>query len=145
MRCHPILKSCKPSLIATALLLPTGLLADEVAGFNTLICHGLSAARCEITTGTCEPKTPWALNLPDFVKLDIRGKHVTSSPPGGEVQRTPITTIQRTNGLILLQGVDGDRPFSWLITEATGEGTMTMSSPQAGITVFTVCAPLEKL
>jgi hypothetical protein len=110
-----------------------------------LICSGLSAARCEIATGTCEAKTPWALNLPDFVKLDIRGKLVTSTDARGEARRTPIGTIQRANGFIVLQGIDGERPFSWLITEATGEGTMTLSSPRAGITVFTVCTSMAKL
>jgi len=145
MRFPPIMKSCKPCFAVTTLLCSAAALADEVTGSDMLVCHGLSAARCEVETGACETKTPWALNLPDFVKLDIRAKHVISTQPRGEAQRTPISRIERANGFIVLQGIDGERPFSWLITEATGEGTMTLSSPRAGLTVFTVCMPIEKL
>jgi hypothetical protein len=53
--------------------------------------------------------------------------------------------VERSNGMILLQGVQGERAFSWLISEATGEGTLTVSSLAAGLTVFTVCTPIEKL
>jgi hypothetical protein len=145
MRFHRIMRLCKPRFAVAALLCSTSSFADELTGSDVLICHGLSAARCEIETGACEAKTPWALNLPDFVKLDIRGKHVTSTPARGEAQQTRFSMIERANGFIVLQGNDGERPFSWLITEATGEGTLTLSSPRAGLTVFTVCAPFEKL
>lgn len=145
MRLHPIVRVCRPGLAAAALLCSTSSFADELTGSDVLICYGLSAARCEIETGECERKTPYALNLPDFVKLDIPRKHVISAHTGGEPQRTPIATIERANGLIVLQGIDGERPFSWTITEATGEGTMTLSSPRAGVTVFTVCTPIERL
>ncbi|HET8698920.1 MAG TPA: hypothetical protein VFO94_15640 [Gammaproteobacteria bacterium] len=120
-------------------------MGDQVKGSNALICHGLSAARCDLGTGACEVKNPWALNLPDFVKLDLAGKRAATTEASGQSRQTPIRTVERANGIIVLQGIDGERAFSWLINEATGEGTMTLSSPAAGLTVFTVCTPIEKL
>ena len=51
----------------------------------------------------------------------------------------------REDGTIVLQGRQGERAYSWLIVEATGEGTLTMSTPGEGITVFTLCTPTENL
>ena len=123
---------------------PAGL-ADELIGSSSLLCHGLSAARCEFETGMCSVKLPWQLNLPDFLKVDLDAKRTETTAASGQQRQTPIRTVERANGLIVLQGIEGERAFSWLITEATGEGTMTMSSPAAGLTVFTVCTPIEKL
>lgn len=120
-------------------------MADELTGSSTLLCHGLSAARCEIDTGTCAVKTPWDLNLPDFLKIDLAAKRAATTEASGHARQTAIRTVERANGIIILQGIDGERAFSWMISEATGEGTMTMSSPAAGLTVFTVCTPVEKL
>jgi hypothetical protein len=127
------------------LLLGGGVAADDVTGSDSLLCYAHSAARCEVEEGTCEVKTPWQLNLPDFLKLDLDAKRAETTEASGEVRQTPIRTVERSNGTILLQGVQGERAFSWLILEGTGEGTLTVSTPTAGLTVFTVCTPIEKL
>lgn len=128
-----------------ALLLCGAAAADNVTGSDSLLCYAHTAARCEVEEGTCAVKTPWQLNLPDFLKLDLRAKRAETTEASGEVRQTPIRTVERSNGMILLQGVQGERAFSWVITEATGEGTLTVSTTAAGLTVFTVCTPIEKL
>jgi hypothetical protein len=128
-----------------ALLLCGAAFADDLTGSDPLLCYAHSAARCEVEDGTCAVKTPWQLNLPDFLKLDLRAKRAETTEASGEVRTTDLRTVERSNGIILLQGVQGERAFSWLITEATGEGTLTVSTPAAGITVFTVCTPIERL
>ena len=134
----------------TALALPAALccgalLADELTGSDALLCYALSAARCDID-GTCELKDPWQLNLPDFIKLDLKAKRAVTTEASGSLRETQIRTLERgDNDTITLQGVQGERAFSWLISEVTGEGTLTVSSPAAGLTVFTVCTPIEKL
>ena len=120
-------------------------LADDVTGSDLLLCYALSAARCEID-GACEHKDPWQLNLPDFLKLDLKAKKALSTEASGSMRETLIRTLERgSNGTILLQGVQGDRAFSWLINEPSGEGTLTVSAHGAGLTVFTVCTPVDKL
>jgi hypothetical protein len=136
---------CAWCLAGAGALTTGGLLADELTGSDAFLCHGLTAARCEIDSGACEVKTPWDLNLPDFLKVDIPAKRAATTEASGHARHTEIRTVERTNGLIVLQGIDGERAFSWMISETTGEGTMTMSSPAAGLTVFTVCTPIEKL
>ena len=126
-----------------ALLLCGAASADNLTGSDELLCYAHTAARCEVEEGTCAVKTPWQLNLPDFLKLDLRAKRAETTEASGEVRQTPIRTVERGNGTILLQGVQGERAFSWLIIEGTGEGTLTVSTAAAGLTVFTVCTPIE--
>jgi hypothetical protein len=123
----------------------TAVSADDVTGSDSLLCYAMSAARCELD-GTCALKAPWQLNLPDFLKLDLKAKQAVTTEASGQQLATPISSVQRAdNGTLVLQGMQGDRAFSWLITEATGEGTLTVSSIAAGLTVFTVCTPIDKL
>jgi hypothetical protein len=118
--------------------------ADDVTGSDSLLCYGLSAARCE-TGEACETVEPWRLNLPDFVKLDLRGKRIRTTAGSAEQRETALQTVQRSNGTILLQGVQGERAFSWLITETSGEGTLSVAGHGQGVTVFTVCTAVDKL
>ena len=145
MRLHSKRRISGLRVAAAACLVSFGVMADDLTNSNSLLCHGLSAARCEIDTGTCAVKTPWDLNLPDFLKIDLAAKRAATTEASGQARQTAIRTVERANGIIILQGIDGERAFSWMISEATGEGTMTMSSPAAGLTVFTVCTPVEKL
>ncbi len=118
--------------------------ADDVTGSDSLLCYGLSAARCE-TGEACEAVEPWRLNIPDFVKLDLRGKRIQTTAASNDQRETPLQTVQRSNGTILIQGTQGERAFSWLITETSGEGTLSVAGVGQGVTVFTVCTAVDKL
>ena len=131
-------------VVLAALLLSSALLADDLTDSDSLVCYGWSAFVCSIE-GECEATAPWQLDMPDFLRLDLRARVVTSTETAPEERETEIQTLVRENGTILLQGRQDEHPFSWLIVEATGEGTLTMSTPGEGITVFTLCTPAENL
>jgi hypothetical protein len=99
-------------------LLPTVLLADDLTGSTKFVCTSWQAARCT-ADGSCENTPPWKLNIPDFVRLD--------------------------NGLIVLHGVQGQRAWSWVINESSGEGTLMINSEGEGLTLFSTCTPIERL
>ena len=131
-------------VVLAALLLSSALLADDLTDSDSLVCYGWSAFVCSIE-GECEATAPWQLDMPDFLRLDLRARVVTSTETAPEERETEIQTLVRENGTIVLQGREGERAYSWLIVEATGEGTLTMSTPGEGITVFTLCTPAENL
>ena len=68
--------------------------ADDVSGSDSLLCYGLSATRCELGEA-CETVEPWQLNLPDFVKLDLRGKRIQTTAASAEQRETPLQSVQR--------------------------------------------------
>ena len=132
------------SASAVGLLYCGAVFADDVTGSDSLLCYGLSAARCE-TGEACESVEPWKLNIPDFVRLDLKGKRIQTTATSSEKRETPVQTVQRANGMISIQGAQGERLFSWLISEASGEGTLSVAAHGQGVTVFTVCTPVDKL
>jgi hypothetical protein len=79
------------------------------------------------------------------VKLDLRSKRIQTTAASNDPRETPLQTVQRSNGTILVQGQQGERAFSWLITETSGEGTLSVAAQGQGVTVFTVCTPVDKL
>src|SRR5688572_699580 len=134
-------------------LLTTGMLsllccgavfAEDLSGSDSLLCYGLSAARCEIGE-PCEALAPWQLKLPDFVKLDLRGKRIHTTAASPEERETPLQSVQRDNGTILIHGAQGERAFSWLIDELSGDGTLSVAGHGQSVTVFTVCTAVDKL
>jgi len=116
-------------------------LADALGKSDSLLCYGLRATVCTIDGDACETKEPWELNLPDFVNLDLRGKVMKSTDAAKDPRQTPIARLEREDGLIILQGSQNQRAFSWIMSEATGEGTIMINEFNVGITVFTVCTP----
>ena len=86
-----------------------------------------------------------SLNLPDFVKLDLPGKRMHTTAASAEQRETPLQSVQRSNGTILIQGSQGERAFSWLISETSGEETLSVAAHGRGVTVFTVCTAVDKL
>jgi hypothetical protein len=116
-------------------------LADQIGGANDLLCYGLTATVCEIDGNHCETFEPWELNLPDFVEVDLGEGTIGTTEASLEDRVTEISTLERSEGVIVLQGMQGDRAFSWVISPETGEGTMTVSAVELGITIFTVCTP----
>lgn len=134
-------------LVATGLIglaYSGAVFADNVSGSDSLLCYGLSAARCETGEG-CEMVEPWRLNIPDFVKLDLRGKRLQTTAGSADQRETALQTVTRANGTILIQGSQGERAFSWLIAETNGEGTLSVAGHGQGVTIFTVCTAVDKL
>jgi hypothetical protein len=137
-------KNLRVLAAALGVLYGGAVFADDVSGSDSLLCYGLSAARCE-TGVACESVEPWKLNIPDFVRLDLRGKLLQTTATSSEKRETPLQSVQRSNGTILIQGSQGERAFSWLISETSGEGTLSVAAQGQGVTVFTVCTPVDKL
>ena len=141
---HPSERTLKLVTGLVGLLYCGAVFADDVTGSDSLLCYGLSAARCQ-TGEACQSMEPWKLNIPDFVRLDLRAKRIQTTATSSENRETPMQTVQRANGTISIQGSQGERLFSWLISEASGEGTLSVAGHGQGVTVFTVCTAIDKL
>ena len=84
------------------------------------------------------------LNVPDFVKVDLKAKLISSTDES-QVRETTIQNMERSDGLIVLQGMQNRRAWSWVIDELTGEGVMSFADEERAIALFGACTPLEKL
>ena len=112
------------TIIAGLVLTSAPLLAGAASGIDgnsPLLCNFNSLASCSQDVGECLFGTPDEGNLPEFVEVDFSKKTVSGLWP--ESQRR----ISRMNNLVVLedrivaQGMDDNRPWSFVIDRANGD------------------------
>ena len=125
--------------IASAILaMTTSAAAENVVGVEKMICAAAQAQIC-LETGECYAATPYELQVPDFVLIDTRKRTVSTTEASGLNRSTEFTMLQREDGLISFQGVEGGRAFSFVIEELTGQLTAAIALDGLTVTVFGAC------
>ena len=125
----------------TILLAATSLVsADDLTGSDEFLCSPMVTSACLPDEG-CDQKAPWALNIPLFIEVDLKGKKMSTTEASGLNRETEINNLLREDGLIVLQGYQQRRAFSMVIVEETGLLTFSVSSEHAGAVIFGACTP----
>ena len=86
--------------------------------------------------------------MPDFIKIDFKGKTITSAADGEDKRSTEIERFEKVDGKVIIQGAedglenarDGDG-WSLAIMEDTGKMDLTPSGDQVGFVLFGACTP----
>jgi hypothetical protein len=115
--------------------------ADDLTGVNRFLCASVQATRC--TEQDCLVAAPWEWNIPEFIQVDLDSKTLSTTKASGSFRKTPIKHIERDNGLIFLQGVEGGRAFSFVITQQTGFASVAVAREGITLGVFATCTPLS--
>jgi len=132
----------KFTLACVALLTSAAAVAENLDGVDKMICSAGQAQIC-LETAECYSATPWELSIPDFVVIDIKKKTVSTTKTSGLNRSTTFGKVDREDGLIYLQGIDGGRAFSFVIDEATGRLTAAIARDGLSVTVFGVCTDVD--
>jgi hypothetical protein len=128
-------------LIAVALLaVSPALLADDLAGANRLLCSVVTVGRCD--ADGCMDETPDGALIPQFVIVDLGAKLLSTTPASGQNRSTPIESLRREGGLIVLQGLENGRAFSFVISEKTGNASVAIAREELVLAVSAACTPL---
>ena len=131
------------SLSACALL-PARARADAVGEADVLLCAAVEVTRCAPGDG-CKTSPPWDLDVPQFIEVDVARKELRTTEASQLNRMTPIDRVERHEGAIFLQGVELGRAFSFVITEDTGDATVTVAHDGFTVNVFGTCTPLTKV
>ncbi len=115
-------------------------LADDLTGANQLLCSAVSLGRCD--ADGCEQDTPEAANVPQFVTIDLVAKRLATTPASGENRSTPIESVRREGGLVVLQGLQNGRAFSFVISEKSGRASIAIAREELVLAVSAVCTPM---
>ena len=129
-----------PILAVGVSLLFTPLMADDVTGKSELLCSAAQATRC-FADGDCKTGPPWKWDIPMFIEIDLDGKKLSTTAASGENRSTPIRSVEREDGLIFLQGIEGGRAFSFVITEETGFLSVGVATEGMAVAAFGGCTP----
>lgn len=115
--------------------------ADDLTGQDRLLCTAVQVTRC-METGTCSSELPWNLNIPQFIEVDLKAKSFSTTKASGENRTTPIRSLQREDGLLVLQGFETGRAFSFVIHEESGIASVAVARDGLTVSIFGACTPL---
>ncbi|MHC4074656.1 MAG: hypothetical protein ACYTGS_21950 [Planctomycetota bacterium] len=118
--------------IACTALLASGIaMAENLEGTDELLCAAGRAQIC-FENGECFSVAPWELSIPDFVVIDTKEKSVSTTK-----------AVEKSDGTIYLQGMEGNRTFSFVIEESSGHMTVAVVRDGFSVTVFGVCTDTD--
>ena len=133
----------KKLMTAFAGLLISGLaLADDISGVDEIICAATQVHIC-IENDSCYAATPAELDVPNFVVINTKKKTISTTEASDLNRSTSFTSVAKEGGLIYLQGIEGERAFSFVIDEATGLMTVAVSRDGLAVSVFGACTDTD--
>jgi len=116
--------------------------ADNLEGVNEMVCAPAQVQIC-IENDTCYSATPAELGVPDFVIIDTKKNTISTTKSSGQNRSSPFTSVLKSDGLIYLQGIEGERAFSFVIEEATGRMTVAVARDGISVIVFGACTDTD--
>ena len=125
-----------------AVLASWPLLADDLTGADAILCSAVEATQCS-ADGECSSGPPWNWQFPQFLEIDLKKAVMATTQASGENRSTPIRNAERTDGKIVLQGMQQGRAFSFVIDEQTGVASIAIAGDGITVTVFAACTPMR--
>ncbi len=126
-----------------ALLVAGPLGADDLTGADRFLCSAVQATQCKVN-GECESGPPWNWQFPQFLEISFKEGVLQTTAASGENRSTPILSKERTEGRIVLQGMQLGRAFSMVIGEQSGHAAVAIAAEGMTVTVFAACTPLTR-
>jgi hypothetical protein len=122
-------------LLAFAGLAAGAAVAADFDGSKPLICSTMEAHDCEAGE-SCERSLPDVLGLPQFVRIDFAAQALT-----GPKRTTPIKSIERSPGQVLMQGTELGFGWTLALDTASGKLAATLVNLENAVIVFGACTP----
>jgi hypothetical protein len=114
--------------------------ASQYDGSVPLLCVPLAVTECG-AEGECQKGTARSVNLPQFLRVDVPTMTIRSVEEGRE---SPIGSLARVNGSLILQGVQGQLGWTLIISEAGGQMSATIGGAAEGYLIFGSCTLLSQ-
>jgi len=129
----------KKLAIAVAGMVIGGLVqADSLEDVDRMVCAAAQVQIC-IESDTCYSATAAELDVPEFVVIDIKKKVISTTRASNQNRSTSLKSVEKSDGLIYLQGMEGGRAFSFVIDEASGHMTVSVARDGLSVSVFGAC------
>jgi hypothetical protein len=118
------------------------LMADDLTGASRLLCTSVQATSCNDDGGDCVTDVPWVFNVPQFIEVDLGQKMLRTTKASDDARQSPINSMTRADGMIVLQGLELGRAFSFVINEKSGRLSAAVARDGITVAVFGACTPL---
>ena len=146
MRCHRGSKLLRG--VGAACCLLGGAQAAQASSAE-ILCFTVHVVECDVATA-CEKTSALTADAPRFLRVKLDERTIETIREGDRRQTTEIKGMARSDGLILLQGVEparkGERSaLGWTMSldEASGDMVITASGRDVGYTLFGACTAID--
>ena len=116
-------------------LLPSAVPAAPLDGSTPMLCAFASVVECS-HRGDCERSMTDDASVPPFVRVNVQ-QRLLSSLDGGRT--SPIINFQRTNGRLMMQGMQNERVWGAVIDEMTGQMSAAVGESDGTIVISGTC------
>jgi hypothetical protein len=100
-----------------------------------ILCALNSVTECA-RRGNCERTNSEDAEIPSFVQINVP-KKVLSTVDGKRT--SPITSVNRANGRLMIQGMQNERVWGAVVDEETGHMSATVSEADGAIVITGAC------
>jgi hypothetical protein len=104
-------------------------------GSVPLLCALSSVVECS-RGGSCDRSSVEEAEVPPFVRIDVE-KRVLATVDGGRT--SPITSVQRASGRLMVQGMQNGRVWGAVVNEETGQMSATVGEDDGAIVISGAC------
>jgi hypothetical protein len=141
-----IMKACVSAGVVLALLVmslpqPSVGAAGKFDGSAPVICGTTAVTECG-ADGRCQRGTATDVNFPAIFQVDAAGKKLKNlqANAGQQGTESSIRNVDHANGKMILSGAEGERGWSVLIHESTGQMSAAVAGDGEGFVIFGQCA-----
>jgi hypothetical protein len=131
-----------PRVIAIGLIVAGGFgpaaagAAVPVDGSTPLLCAVMEVQECE-PGGTCQRRTPEAVNLTPFLRIDTQAGRVGTADASGRT--APIHELAQVDGRLIMHGGQEGRSWSAVIQGESGRLSVGVVDHAGGFLIFGAC------
>ena len=134
-------KLLKILFVTFLIALPYQLNAADMKDSKLLLCSLIKVIECELDD-SCYEGTAEGFDLPQFVRIDLKKKIISTTKSSREKKESHIRNLERIKGKIFIQGVENGRAWSAIIEEDSGKMSATVAEERVGFIVFGACTSL---
>lgn len=129
------------SISAAFLTASVGLLpATATAATGSYMCAFTDVYECETVKG-CHRAALDAINIPEFIVIDLDKKQLTGAAIGHDHRTEDIEGMTSTDKLIFLHGTQDEETWNATVTLETGAVAGGITSGASSFAVFGNCTP----
>ena len=110
--------------------------AGDFDGSKPLLCATIEGHACD-PGFACERALPADLGAPRFLSIDF-----TKNIIAGPIRATPIVSMSKAQGQILMQGTELDYAWTVVLDTSDGEITLTLANRHDALVLFGDCTAM---
>lgn len=122
-----------------SLLLSNAMAAGTLDGSTNLICATIEAIGCR--GGLCSYGLAKNFELPEFMFVDFNNNTVRQTEQSGGIETSPIDQFKKSEGNLVLQGIENGHGWSMVINSKSGAMTVAIAGDEIIYSVLGACTP----